>query len=121
MTGQPSPGPDIPAAARIYDYWGGGLDDYESDRDLAREIELVSPGLRRTVGVSRAFTARAVESAARDGISRFIDLSRRGRRRASRSGRRAVPAAWFRAAAPSSPTAADSSDMMACRCSAVGH
>jgi S-adenosyl methyltransferase len=54
-------GPDDPAALRIYDYWGGGLDNWAADRDLAEKIEQISPGLRRMVGVSRAFTARAVE------------------------------------------------------------
>ena len=73
-------GPDTtrPNAARVYEYWLGGKDNFAADRELAEEI--LDParggyaGLRDLVRDSRAFTIRAVQYAARQGITQLIDI-----------------------------------------------
>jgi len=73
MEGRPC-GPDTPAAARVWNYWLGGLDYYQPDRELADRIAGICPGAPLMAADSRDFTARAVTWAAREGVTRFLDL-----------------------------------------------
>jgi S-adenosyl methyltransferase len=71
------PGTSGPNPARIDNYWAGGSDWHDTDRDLAERMTDPRegyPGLRRLVRENHAFTGRAVTWAASRGISRFLVL-----------------------------------------------
>src|SRR5947199_626618 len=63
-----------PSAARIYDWYLGGTQNWAVDREFGRRMEqqwpLVKPGARQ----NREFMNRAVRAALRAGIRQFIDL-----------------------------------------------
>jgi len=64
-----------PHQARIYDYWLGGKDNYEVDREAAERALAAYPGLRRGVRAQRAFLASAVDYLARTaGVRQFLDI-----------------------------------------------
>jgi len=64
-----------PHPARMYDYWLGGHDNYEIDRDAAERILATSPGARDAVRANRAFLRRAVRVLVRDyGVRQILDL-----------------------------------------------
>jgi hypothetical protein len=68
---------DITAAhaARVYDYWLGGKDNFKADRIAAEEVIAVRPTIIRDVQANRAFLGRAVRFLARDaGIRQFLDI-----------------------------------------------
>jgi hypothetical protein len=77
---------DIPAAppsfdtsvahpARVYDYWLGGKDNYEADREAAEQVVAIMPSILPGVRANRAFLRRAVEYLAREaGIRQFLDV-----------------------------------------------
>src|SRR5487761_750381 len=52
--------PDIPSAARIYDYLLGGKDNYPADREVARSMIAKLPNVRIAVQWNRAFLERVV-------------------------------------------------------------
>jgi len=58
----------------MYDHWLGGTESFEADRKLADAIEQLCPQARVMARANRAFLARAVTWAARQGISQFADL-----------------------------------------------
>jgi O-methyltransferase involved in polyketide biosynthesis len=61
--------------ARIYDYWLGGKDNYEADRDVGDQVIETLPSIRRTARANRAFLRRAVEYLAGEaGIRQFLDI-----------------------------------------------
>jgi hypothetical protein len=61
--------------ARIYDYWLGGKDNYEVDREAAEQALAAYPGLRRGVRAQRAFLGNAVTYlASAAGIRQFLDI-----------------------------------------------
>jgi S-adenosyl methyltransferase len=69
--------PDIPSAARMYDYYLGGKDNYPADRDAAEEvISRMPPGTVRTTALqNRLFLGRAVRYlVAETGIRQFLDI-----------------------------------------------
>jgi S-adenosyl methyltransferase len=47
--------------ARIYNYWLGGKDNYEADREAAEQAIAVTPDILPGVRANRAFLRRAVE------------------------------------------------------------
>ncbi|GAA2850155.1 hypothetical protein Acy02nite_33290 [Actinoplanes cyaneus] len=63
-----------PHPARRYDYWLGGKDNFETDRESARQIEERMPLVRLTVQENRWFLHRAVRFLARQGIRQFLDI-----------------------------------------------
>src|ERR1700678_228831 len=64
-----------PNAARIYDYWLGGKDNFEADRVAAEQILTQLPGQRRSALENRRFLRRAVRFlAAEAGIDQFLDI-----------------------------------------------
>ncbi len=65
---------DIPHPARAFDYWLGGRDNYEPDREMAEQVIAIAPELPTSVRGSRAFLQRAVRSLAGAGIRQFIDI-----------------------------------------------
>ena len=60
--------------ARMYDYYLGGKDNYQVDRDAAEEVLAVLPEARDMSRANRAFLGRAVRYLARNGIKQFLDI-----------------------------------------------
>jgi WD40 repeat protein len=63
-----------PNVARVCDSLLGGHDNYAADREQAERLLKICPSLRDAVRDNRAFIARAVTWAARQGIRQFADL-----------------------------------------------
>ncbi|MEU8246111.1 SAM-dependent methyltransferase [Nonomuraea sp. NPDC048916] len=66
--------PAIPHPARIYDYWLGGKDNFESDRVAAEQVISAVPEVRETARENRAFLGRAVRHIIADGVTQFLDI-----------------------------------------------
>jgi hypothetical protein len=65
----------VPHAARRYDYWLGGKDNFAVDRESGDEVAKVFPTVRTWAIQNRAFLRRAVTYLARDaGIRQFLDI-----------------------------------------------
>lgn len=60
--------------ARIYNYWLGGKDNYEADRQATEQAIAVTPDILPGVRANRAFLRRAVEFVAGQGIRQFLDV-----------------------------------------------
>jgi hypothetical protein len=65
---------DRPSPARIYDYLLGGYHNFEIDRTTAENLLLITPHLRLTAQISRAFVRRAVRYLSDQGIAQFLDI-----------------------------------------------
>ena len=63
-----------PSIARVYDYWLGGKDNFESDREMGWRMVEVNPALPQLVRHNREFICAAVARAAAAGIDQFLDL-----------------------------------------------
>lgn len=63
-----------PNIARVYDFWLGGKDNFAVDRELARTMTEVNPGIPVMARANRAFITAAVGKAARAGVGQFLDL-----------------------------------------------
>jgi O-methyltransferase involved in polyketide biosynthesis len=65
----------VPAAARMYDYWLGGHDNFAADRAAALKITEHAPGTPAAARANRRFLGRAVRYLAGEaGIRQFLDL-----------------------------------------------
>jgi hypothetical protein len=65
----------VPNAARMYDYFLGGKDNFEADRVAAGKILAMVPKLRRSVVENRRFIRRVVRFlAAEAGVDQFLDI-----------------------------------------------
>jgi hypothetical protein len=74
---QPPAGIDatVPTAARMYDYWLGGHDNFAADRIAALKVAETSPEVPLVAKANRAFLGRAVRYLAGEaGIRQFLDL-----------------------------------------------
>jgi hypothetical protein len=61
--------------ARVYDYWLGGKDNYQADREAAEQVIEVMPNILGGVRANRAFLRRAVQYLAGEaGIRQFLDI-----------------------------------------------
>jgi len=65
---------DRPSAARVYDYYLGGLHNFSADRDMAARAVADWPELPRIMQANRAFLRRAVRHLAAQGIDQFLDI-----------------------------------------------
>ena len=64
-----------PSPARVYDYFLGGKDNYEVDRQAAQQVEAAFPGIKKAARENRDLMVRATRLlAAEHGIRRFLDL-----------------------------------------------
>jgi hypothetical protein len=71
----PSIDTTVAHAARVYDYWLGGKDNFRADRIAAEEVIAVRPTIIRDVRANRAFLSRAVRFLANEaGIRQFLDI-----------------------------------------------
>jgi hypothetical protein len=67
--------PDIPSAARIYDYFLGGKDNYPADREAAAQIAAYLPNIREAARINRAFVHRVVRYLVNEaGVRQLIDI-----------------------------------------------
>jgi O-methyltransferase involved in polyketide biosynthesis len=61
--------------ARVYDYWLGGKDNFQADREAAEFAVQANPNILPGVRANRAFLRRAVEYLAGEaGIRQFLDI-----------------------------------------------
>ncbi|MFS8204191.1 SAM-dependent methyltransferase [Streptomyces sp. CWNU-52B] len=64
----------VPTAARMYDHYLGGKDNYAADRAACEELDKVVPSTRRLALNNRRFLQRVVRTLATDyGIRQFLD------------------------------------------------
>jgi hypothetical protein len=67
--------PEVPHAARIWNYWMGGKDNFEADRAAGDAVAAVYPDIVTMAVESRKFLIRAVRYlAAEAGVSQFLDI-----------------------------------------------
>ncbi|MBE1490650.1 SAM-dependent methyltransferase [Plantactinospora soyae] len=74
---RPGSGIDTTVAhnARIWDYWLGGKDNYEIDREVGHQIRKMVPHIDAVARADRAFLARAARFLAGEaGIRQFLDI-----------------------------------------------
>jgi hypothetical protein len=65
----------VPQAARRYDYWLGGKDNFRADRRSGDELKNALPTIEVAVRENRKFMRRAVHHLAADrGIRQFLDI-----------------------------------------------
>ncbi|MFI6999145.1 SAM-dependent methyltransferase [Nocardia sp. NPDC050175] len=65
---------DRPSASRVYDYFVGGMHNFEIDRMLARQIEEFTPGVGETMRANRDLLRRCVRFLVDAGITQFLDI-----------------------------------------------
>ncbi len=66
---------DVPHAARMWNYWMGGKDNYEVDRATGDAVAEVYPGIVTMAKQSRRFLIRAVRFLAGEaGVHQFLDI-----------------------------------------------
>lgn len=75
----PSPTPaaldlTVPDIARMYDYWLGGKDNYQADREAADRVAANDPWIPDIAKANRNFMAAAVQAAAHAGVTQFVDI-----------------------------------------------
>ncbi|HEY3867590.1 MAG TPA: SAM-dependent methyltransferase [Actinocrinis sp.] len=63
-----------PNPARMYDYFLGGYDNYEADREAGDEVLARAPEFRPGARATRAFMHRAVRFMAEQGMHQFLDI-----------------------------------------------
>src|SRR5215471_17498175 len=64
-----------PHAARIYDYWLGGKDNFKVDRDAGDALAEAQPTIPVAARANRGFMVRAARHlAAAQGIRQFLDI-----------------------------------------------
>jgi len=63
-----------PHVARMYDYYLGGKDNFQVDRDAVAAVEAAMPEVRQLALENRAFLRRAVRHMAAAGIRQFVDI-----------------------------------------------
>lgn len=65
----------VPNAARMYDHYLGGDNNFQADRDAAEHVLRIAPWIRPTALENRAFLGRAVRYlVAEAGIRQFVDI-----------------------------------------------
>jgi O-methyltransferase involved in polyketide biosynthesis len=66
---------EVPHSARIWNYWLGGVDNYEVDRIAGDEYVAVFPEIQEMARTCRYFLARAVRFLAGEaGVRQFLDV-----------------------------------------------
>jgi hypothetical protein len=66
--------PNVPNAARMYDYFLGGSHNFAADRAAVDRVMAVMPFAAQVIHANRYFLGRAVRFCAREGIDQFLDL-----------------------------------------------
>ena len=63
-----------PNTARIYDYWLGGKDNFQVDREAAEAIRKSRPDVADLALENKKFLTRAVSFVAEQGVRQFLDV-----------------------------------------------
>ena len=63
-----------PSAARVYDWYLGGANNFEVDREFGNKVLAAMPAVKAIAAANRAFLHRAVHYLADHGIRQFLDL-----------------------------------------------
>jgi len=67
--------PSVPNVARVWNYLVGGRDNFEADRQAAKQLVAAAPVMEQVAPASRAFLQRVVTYLAADaGIRQFLDI-----------------------------------------------
>jgi len=66
--------PAVPNIARMYNYWTGGKDHHQADRQAADSVLADFPEVATIARANRDFVTRAVAWVAARGISQFLDI-----------------------------------------------
>ena|SRR5205823_6600228 len=61
-------------AARMYDYFLGGVHNFPADQDAARKLIALFPHIPAGARANRAFLRRAVRHLATAGVRQFLDI-----------------------------------------------
>lgn len=61
-------------AARIYDYFLGGVHNFPADQEAARRVIAMLPDVPRVARANRAFLRRCVRYLAESGVGQFLDI-----------------------------------------------
>lgn len=68
-------GARVPSSARVWDYWAGGKDFYETDRAIGDVCRELAPQITMVARASRAFVERTVTHLAGElGVRQFLDV-----------------------------------------------
>lgn len=65
---------NVPHVARVYDYWLGGNDNFEADREAAEFTLRLMPEMLDYARGNRAFMVRAVQFLVSAGVTQFLDV-----------------------------------------------
>jgi S-adenosyl methyltransferase len=63
-----------PNVARMYDYWLGGTDNFEADRQAAAAVRKIRPNVAEQALDNKRFQTRAVTYVAGHGVRQFLDV-----------------------------------------------
>ncbi len=63
-----------PNAARMYDYWLGGKDNFEADRMAAEAVRELRPNVAEQALDNKRFQTRAVSFVAEQGVRQYLDV-----------------------------------------------
>jgi SAM-dependent methyltransferase len=63
-----------PNSARMYDYWLGGKDNFEADREAAEAIRQRRPNIAEQALDNKKFQTRAITYVAGQGVRQFLDV-----------------------------------------------
>jgi S-adenosyl methyltransferase len=70
----PGVDPSTPSSARLYDYYLGGVNNFQVDRDAAERVRTLMPELSDAAWANRGFHQRAARWIAEQGVRQFIDI-----------------------------------------------
>ncbi|MCC3317900.1 MULTISPECIES: SAM-dependent methyltransferase [Nocardia] len=74
FNGLTDPMTDVAHPARIYDYFLGGKDNYELDREVGQRSLAAFPSVRLAARANREFMHRTTHFVARQGLRQFLDI-----------------------------------------------
>ena len=63
-----------PNVARMYDYWLGGTENFEADRQAAEAVRKIRPNVAEQALGNKRFQTRAVTYVAGHGVRQFLDI-----------------------------------------------
>jgi hypothetical protein len=70
----PGVDPSTPSPARLYDYYLGGKNNFQVDRDAAERVRALMPELSDAAWANRGFHQRAARWIAERGVRQFLDI-----------------------------------------------
>ena len=69
----PAVDPEVPNAARMYDYYLGGSHNFAADRAAAEKVKAAIPYAVDVARANRFFLQRAVRFCVEEGLDQFLD------------------------------------------------